>query len=98
MAQTVRLTLRTTGGTSDDIVVAAGASVMIGIYTDGSAGLPDVECTVIADTPGTPDRITTLNRTLQRAKFDGPATYNVVVPAVQTRNGVAASNIGVWSE
>lgn len=98
MARTVRLSLRTTGGTSDDIVVAAGASAIIGIYTDSTTGIPDVQCMVIADTESQPDQICTLHRGMSRVKVDGPGTYNVVVPIVPSFNGIAAKNIGVWSE
>lgn len=88
MPQTTRLAAGTTGGTSADITVAAGATVKIGIFAANGTSLPaDVRATVISDTPGAPAVHTVLDKDNPVLLFEGPATYNVVVPPTVTAVG-----------
>lgn len=53
MAQVTTLASATAAGTSTDIVVAAGSSVTVGIYTADANGIPgDARILVYVDSPG----------------------------------------------
>lgn len=85
----------TTGGepgTSSDVVVAAGASVNIGIYTSDAGGIPANEgADVYMDTPGNDIRVYTLSGNDPVRSFAGPGTFRV-------RRGYTSVDLGAFSE
>lgn len=95
MAQTVQLALGTAPGTSSDIVVAAGAQAMIGIYADTgvaiSAAGQAFRCDVLLLTPGEPHAIDRLDAAKPTVIVQGPGTYRV-------RRNAAQVSVGVFSE
>jgi hypothetical protein len=79
-------------GTSSDVVVAAGASVNLGIYTDSGQGIPGNEhAKVYMDTPGDDVQVYTLSGNDPVRSFAGPGTFRVV-------RGVTSIPLGVFSE
>jgi hypothetical protein len=82
MAQNTILAAATATGTSSDVVVAAGASVTIGMYTTDAGGLPgDSRLTVYIDTPGQDKYLFTLTPNAPVQVLSGPGTFRCVKPA-----------------
>lgn len=95
MAQTVKLAPGLTAATSTDIVVAAGAEAVVGIYADpgttlGAAGV-SYYCRVMQVTPGADNCVQNLDASTPSVIVRGPNTYRVQRSAAQT-------NVGVFSE
>jgi hypothetical protein len=79
-------------GTSEDVVVAAGASVSLGVYTTGGQGIPGNDAAgVYMDTPGDDVCIYTLSGANPVQLFNGPATYRV-------KRGYTSGPLGVFKE
>lgn len=97
MAQTTHLAAGQTAATSTDIVVAAGASVSVGLFTDraGDAIPAALEIWLLIDTPGVDNRVIDLAKEPGNARaVSGPGTYRVSRPLL-TAYGV---NVGVFAE
>lgn len=82
MAQNTVLAAGTTAATSTDTVVAAGASVTVGIFPSTAGVLPsDVAFVVSVDTPGI-DRVAgKLDQNNPVLVVSGPCTFRVRRPA-----------------
>lgn len=95
MAQTTPLAAGQAAATSSDIVVAAGASVTIGLFTDHPSGaVPGrFEYWLMADTPAQDRRVVDLGKVAPQV-ISGPGTYRVIRPDISA-NGV---NVGVFVE
>lgn len=93
MAQTVSLAPTVNDATSSNIVVAAGAEVVIGLYvaTGQLSDAGQFEATVTQVTPGAAVSVTKLSAATPSLVFKGPNTFAVVKP----RTLVA---VGVFSE
>ena len=92
MAQTTVLAAGTTAATSSDIVVAAGASVTVGLFTADAGGIPgNTSAQVYIDTPGSDRIIETLSGNRPTAVISGPGTFRV-------KRGVAVVSVGVFTE
>lgn len=82
MAQTIILTAGNTALPSADIVVAAGATVTVGIFSAAGGSLPaDVAFRVMQDTPGADNQETKLNNSKRTTVLAGPGTFRVKRPA-----------------
>lgn len=97
MAQTTHLAAAQTALTSTDIVVAAGSTVTIGLFTDraGDAIPAALEFWLMLDTPSVDNEVIDLAKVEGNARaVTGPGTYRVIRPLC-TAFGV---NVGVFSE
>jgi len=82
MAQNTILAAATATGTSTDVVVAAGASVTIGIYTSDANGLPgDSRINVFIDTPSQDKMLFQLTPNSPVQVLSGPGTFRCNKPA-----------------
>lgn len=86
MTQSTILATGTTAATSTDIVIAAGATVTVGIFCaapDVPVGLgwEPIEFSVLEKTPGADNKIDTLNYGKKAIVLSGPGTYRVSRPA-----------------
>lgn len=81
------------GKTSTDVVVAAGATVTIGLFATGAVPA-GVQVSVRRDTPGDDGRAAVLNSTNEAVILQGPGTYRAVRPDV---SGYGTA-IGVYTE
>lgn len=78
MAQSTILAAATTAATSTDVVVAAGAVVTVGIYSDAAVDLPlGVMFDVMQDTPGADNLAARLHQASRTAVLSGPGTFRV---------------------
>lgn len=83
MTQTTVLAAGTTVATSTDIVVAAGSSVTVGIYSDTADSLPEgVMFGVLQDTPGADNAVDQLHTHKRTTVLSGPGTFRVKRPAL----------------
>lgn len=82
MTQSTILAAGNTAATSTDVVVAAGAFVVIGIFSAASDSLtiPTV-FSVFQDTPGADNVIALLNNNYRSLSLVGPGTFRVGRPA-----------------
>lgn len=87
MAQATILAAGTTAATSDDIVIASGASKTVGIFAAGAMGHIGF-LQVMIDTPGADREIGKLTAKAPVMSLSGPGTFRVVRPAVPTAVGV----------
>lgn len=72
----------TSAGTSDDIVIAAGASVTVGIYCATDRSLPaGISFSVVQATPGADAPVAALGNDARALRLAGPATFRVKRPA-----------------
>lgn len=68
----------TDAAVSSNIVVAAGKSVVVGIYSTVAAGLPGfVSFQIVQATPGVDNVVATLYNHNRAVSLVGPATYRV---------------------
>lgn len=82
MTQSTILAAGVTSATSTDVVVAAGASVSIGIFAGAGLVLPfGLTFSVMMDTPGADNVIDQLSNTHKQVQVFGPGTFRVVRPA-----------------
>lgn len=90
MVQTVSLEPTVADDTSDDIVVAEGASAVIGIYTaSGSlSAAGSFDAVVFQVTPGAPNAFVNLNHSVPSLEFKGPNTFRVFKPTTRVPVGV----------
>ena len=87
--QTDPLSPRTAAGTSTPIVVAAGASVTVGIYAATDLLLLASESfTVLQTTPGASNYIGSLGGGTRSVQLIGPGTFTVKKPATASAFGV----------
>lgn len=92
MAQTTILAAGTTAATSTDVVVAAGATVTIGIFTAAASGIPGNEgVKVYIDTPGNDQLEVRLSGSKPTRVISGPGTF-------RAKRGVTTTSIGVFTE
>jgi hypothetical protein len=90
MAQNTVYAANTAAGTSTDIVVAAGASVNVGIFpaTGSAFTITGDLATIMLDTPGADVAIAKLTDRCPSVAVSGPGTYRVVKPATAIAIGV----------
>lgn len=94
MAQTVNLALGSTTADSSDIVVAAGSTKTIGIYTSASGGLVfGAQAYLYQKTPSVSNLVTVLDYENPSFTVNGPNTFFVRRSSQQ-----ALVPIGVFSE
>jgi len=92
MAQATILAAGTTAATSSDVVVAAGATVTLGIFTDGALSIPANEGVIVfLDTPGTDIIETELTGLKKDVVISGPCT-------IRCTRRPSSVNIGVFTE
>lgn len=93
MAQNTILAAGTTAATSTDVVVAAGATVSIGIFTSDAAGIPgNHSVTVFMDTPSQDVPLFQLNGKEPVKAVSGPGTF-------RAKRGLGlTTSIGVFTE
>lgn len=92
MAQATVLAAGTTAATSTDIVVAAGASVTVGLFVaTGSIAVAGPVGEVLADTPGADNVVAILSIDRPTAVISGPGTFRV-------RRLATSQAIGVYTE
>lgn len=83
MAQSTVLAAGITEATSTDIVVAAGATIVVGMFSseqDKPTAYKDIIATkfeIMQDTPGADNVIFTLNYSKPATVLSGPGTYRV---------------------
>lgn len=71
-----------TAETSSDIVIAAGASVLVGIYSAEAGSIPGhVSFRITQKTPGADNSVATLGNHQRSVMLSGPGTYRVARPA-----------------
>ena len=91
MAQTQILASGTTSATSTDVVLAAGAVANIIGFTTGMAEwAPYDKLFVFIDTNGADQLIQTLTSQLRGVTVQGPGTFRVVRPPLQTALGATS--------
>lgn len=89
MTQTTILASGTTEASSSDIVVPSGAIVTVGIFaTNPGASLAGRGFAVLQLTPGAPNRLDTLDETQRSVQLNGPGTFRVDRPELQSEFGV----------
>lgn len=82
MAQSTILAAGNTSATSTDVVVAAGVTVAIGIFSATADTVPAaVVFTVFQDTPGADNTLAQLNNNYRALAIVGPGTFRVSRPA-----------------
>lgn len=92
MAQAPILAPGTSGATSSDVTVAAGAVVTLGAFVaSGSFGAVGQLGTIFADTPGADIAIATLTAANPATAVSGPGTYRIVRPPLSV-------SVGFYSE
>ncbi|SDO72673.1 hypothetical protein SAMN04487957_110138 [Halomonas shengliensis] len=93
MAQATVLAAGTTAATSTDIVVAAGESVTVGIFSAAAAPVPaGAGFTVAQDTPGADNIVARLGQQQRATVLAGPGTYRV------SRQAYTGEAFGVFTE
>lgn len=88
MAQTTILASGTTAAASTDIVIAAGASVTVGIFAADANDVTDGVFAIQQVTPGAVATIGQLNIGKRTTIIDGPGTFKVARPVLTTAFGV----------
>lgn len=90
MPQSTMLAAGITAATSSDIVVAAGATVTVGIFSAVADQMPGwLAFTIDQVTPGASNSIGSLDGTRRQIVLAGPGTFRVNRPAyTQTAFGV----------
>ena len=92
MAQATILAASTAAGTSTDVVVAAGSTVTIGLFTADAGGIPPHEGgDILIDTPGNDLLVVSVNGVKPVVQVSGPATY-------RSKKGVTSVALGFFSE
>lgn len=78
MAQSTILAPGLTAATSADVVLAAGESCAVGVYSAVLLEVPSVPMRVFMDTPGADNLIATLGASNMQVQLQGPGTFRVV--------------------
>ena len=92
MAQTVQLAIGTTTAPSSDIVIAAGATAVVGIYADTGSKLDGTALAYLYQkTPGAPNLLEVLDSTNPSVEVKGANT-------VYVQRVLAGAAFGVFSE
>lgn len=79
MAQSTILSAGNADATSTDVVVAAGASVWVGIFSAVADALPAQNNFLVQqDTPGADNTLHLLNTNARSVRLFGPGTFRVV--------------------
>lgn len=94
MAQETILAAAQTAATSTNIVVSAGSSVTVGMFTTSGAIPAFVGMQIMHDTPGGDLLVGVLDLARPAQVLDGPGTYRVVRPNISA-HGV---DVGVYTE
>lgn len=82
MGQTTLLAPGTSAAASADIVVPAGLSVTVGLFSAAPDALPlGVAFRVMQDTPGADNLVAKLDSSRRATVLAGPGTYRVTRPA-----------------
>ena len=93
MAQTTILAAGTTAATSTDVVVAAGASVTIGVFTSAAGGLPgNHHVSVLQVAPSGTTLAFSLSGNTPQAVIAGPGTFRA------QRHPGLTTPIGVYTD
>lgn len=88
MAQSTILASGTTAATSTDIVIAAGDSVTVGIFSADANDITDGSFSINQVTPGAAVTIGSLNLYNRSTQLFGPGTFQVKRPVLTTAFGV----------
>ena len=88
MAQSTILASGTTAATSTDIVIAAGDSVTVGIFSADANDITDGSFSINQVTPGAVATIGSLNLYNRSTQLFGPGTFRVKRPVLTTAFGV----------
>lgn len=81
MAQSTILVAGNTAATSADVVVAAGAVVIVGIFSAAADSLAiPTAFSVFQDTPGADNVVALLNNNYRALSLTGPGTFRVGRP------------------
>jgi len=92
MAQNTVLAAGTTAAVSTDIVIAAGAEVIVGVFSSVAANMPlGARFNILLDTPGSDQFIAKLDNEHRAQVLTGPGTYRV------SRNAYTGAAFGVFS-
>lgn len=92
MAQNTVLAAGTTAATSTDIVVAAGASVTVGLFVaTGDFAVSGPVAEVLGDTPGADIRVALLSMDRPVTVISGPGTFRV-------KRLATSQAIGIYTE
>ena len=87
MAQSTILAAGTTAAVSSNISVAAGTSIIVGIFVD-SGNIPNgVQLNLVMDTPGQDVSIAKLTTSTPAVLLTGPGTFRVIRAAITTAVG-----------
>lgn len=94
MTQSTVLAAGITAATSTDIVVAAGSTVTVGLFSAAAAAVPaGLVMGIDLDTPGADNTIGSLDSTRRQVVLAGPGTFRVKRPAYTgTAFGVFVEN------
>lgn len=93
MTQTTILALGNTAATSTTVVVAAGATVTIGLFSTAGLSIPDdIKFNIAMKTPGANNNIDQLSITKKQLQVNGPGQF------VVTRPVYAGDAFGVFVE
>lgn len=87
MAQTTILAAGTTAATSTDIVVAAGASVTVGLFVDTGPFPVDAKAVLYIDSPGLDVREEDMDNANRVTVIGGPCTARLTREACGTAFG-----------
>lgn len=79
MALSTILAEGTGAAVSTDVIVLAGASVRVGIFS-ATRLAPEAVATVFIVTPGVPNPLINLNAVVEQTQFVGPGTIRVSRP------------------
>lgn len=77
MTQSTILASGSTRATSTDVVVAAGASVTVGMFVSSGVVTPGMRAIVWIDTPGADNKETELTSIKKETQVNGPCTARV---------------------
>jgi hypothetical protein len=93
MPQTIVLAAGTAGGTSSDIVVPAGAEVVIGAFASvGSISeSPNYVARIMQVTPGQPNQVGQIDFATPSLLVSGPGTFRVIA-------GSSRISIGIFTD
>jgi len=88
MAQSTILASGTTAADSTDIVVAAGDSVTVGVFSASGGDYLSADFSVRQVTPGALITLGQLNSQYRSTQLNGPGTFKVSRPVLTTAFGV----------
>lgn len=78
MAQSTILAAGTAAATSSDVVLAAGESCVVGLFSDTANAQVSQQVRVMMDTPGADNVVALLSTSQLQVQLAGPGTFRVV--------------------